>query len=248
MRDMSDLRVVIIGGSSGIGEATARLFALRGAEVVIAGRNAEKLDHALERIGSGDRRVLDATAPEAVVRFFADVGAFNHLVLSVSGGAGGGPFASLDLSRLRHGFEAKFWAYLTAMQATLPHIRQGGSITLVTAGSARAAMAGTAGLAAINGALEAMVRPLAVELAPVRVNAVSPGVIDTPWWSAVPAQQRDAMFAQAAEALPVGRVGTPEDVAEAIGFVATNGFMTGTVIECDGGGRFAPTMRPATPR
>jgi NAD(P)-dependent dehydrogenase (short-subunit alcohol dehydrogenase family) len=84
-----------------------------------------------------------------------------------------------------------------------------------------------------------MALPLTVELAPVRVDAVSPGVIDIPWWSAGHVQQRDARFGQIADALPVGRVGTPENVAEALVFVATNGFMTGTVIECDGGGRFA---------
>jgi NAD(P)-dependent dehydrogenase (short-subunit alcohol dehydrogenase family) len=115
----------------------------------------------------------------------------------------------------------------------------------VTAGSARSAIPATAGLAAINGALEAMIRPLAVELAPLRINAVSPGVIDTPYWDAMPTDRKEAIFAQAMRKLPVGRLGSAQDIAEAIAFVATNGFMTGKVIECDGGGRMPlPARQP----
>lgn len=106
--------------------------------------------------------------------------------------------------------------------------------------SARIGMPGTAGLAAINGAVEAIVKPLAAELAPIRVNGVSPGVVDTPWWSAMPDEQREAYFAQIADALPVGRVGLPDDVAECLILAATNPNVTGTVIERDGGARLAP--------
>jgi NAD(P)-dependent dehydrogenase (short-subunit alcohol dehydrogenase family) len=115
-----------------------------------------------------------------VARLFAAIGPFDHLVLSLSGGGGGGPFAQLELAHLRRAFDAKFWAYLSTLQAALPTLRADGSATLVTAGSARSAIPATAGLAAINGALEAIIRPLAVELAPRRINAVSPGIIDTP--------------------------------------------------------------------
>lgn len=172
-------RVVVMGGSSGIGEATAKLFATRGAEVVITGRDQAKLAHAQTATGASKAEVVDGTVPDAVTAFFARLGPFDHLVLSLSGGKGAGPFGQLDLGELRAGFEAKFWAYVQILQAALPTLRV--SATLVSAGSARAALAGTSGLAAINGALEAMVAPLAAELAPIRVNAVSPGVIDTPW-------------------------------------------------------------------
>jgi NAD(P)-dependent dehydrogenase (short-subunit alcohol dehydrogenase family) len=91
-----------------------------------------------------------------------------------------------------------------------------------------------------------MIRPLAVELAPRRINAVSPGIIETAWWSTMPSERREAIFAQAVATLPVGRLGTPDDVAQAIVFVATNGFMTGTVIECDGGGRIPLPVRQAS--
>src|SRR5262249_3698954 len=113
------------------------------------------------------------------------------------------------------------------------------SITLVTSSSARAAVPGTAGLAAVNGALTAMVGPLAAELAPLRVNAVAPGVIRTPWWDSTPFEQREAAFAGVAATMPAGRVGEPEEVAEAILFLATNGYVTGTVLDCAGGGHLA---------
>ena len=230
-------RVVVIRGSSGIGEATAKLFAARGAEVVITGRDESKLGRAQAACGASRAEVVDGTVPAALNAFFAKLGPFDHLVLSLSGGKGAGAFGQLELGGLRAAFEAKFWAYVQILQAALPTLRA--SATLVSAGSARAALAGTSGLAAINGALEAMVAPLAAELAPIRVNAVSPGVIDTPWWDAMPETAKHQFMGQAARSLPVGRVGRPEDVAEAIVMLAGNGFITGTVVEVDGGGHLA---------
>ncbi|MEV4758077.1 SDR family oxidoreductase [Micromonospora sp. NPDC049559] len=180
---------------------------------------------------------MDAASAAELADFFGEETRYDELVLALSGGAGGGAFASLDLDQLRTGFEGKFWAHLRILRAALPRLRPDGSVTFVTAASARAALPGTAGLAAINGALEAMVRPLAVELAPLRVNAVSPGIVDTPWWDGLPAEQREALFAEHANALPVGRVGRPEDVASAVLLTAVNGFMTGSVVECAGGVR-----------
>jgi NAD(P)-dependent dehydrogenase (short-subunit alcohol dehydrogenase family) len=118
-------------------------------------------------------------------------------------------------------------------------------VTIISAASARTAFAGTAGLAAANGALEAMVAPLAVELAPLRVNAVSPGVIDTPWWSGMPADQRQGYFDAVAAVTPVRRVGRPEDVAGAIVYLAGAGFVTGTVLECTGGLNLTAAALPA---
>lgn len=179
--DLQGQRVAVVGGSSGIGLATARALADAGAQVVIAGRDQAKLDAALGTIGGPvSARTVDATQRDALDRFFADLGALDHLVLALSGAAGGGPFRTLDLAALRSGFEAKFWAHVAAAQAALPTLRTDGSLTFVSAISARMANPGTAGLAAINAAIEALVPTLAKELAPLRVNAVSPGVIDTP--------------------------------------------------------------------
>lgn len=229
-------RVLVMGGSSGIGEASAALFAAQDAEVVITGRDEGRLAEAAARLGEKVAiREVDGMSQEAVAAFFAEDTSYDHLVLALSSGSGAGPFATLDLDRLRGGFEGKFWVHLRVLQAALPRLRTGGSVTLVTASSARAALPGTVGLAAVNGALEAMVRPLATELAPLRVNAVSPGVIATPWWDKLPAEQREAHFAEHAAMLPVGRVGTAQDVAQAVVLAATNGFITGNVIEVNGG-------------
>jgi NAD(P)-dependent dehydrogenase (short-subunit alcohol dehydrogenase family) len=158
-------------------------------------------------------------------------------MVTLSGGEGAGPLYGLDLEVLRRAFDAKFWGHLTTIQAVLPRLAPEGSITLLGAISARAAMPGTAGLAAINGAVEALVRPLAAELAPVRVNGVSPGFVDTPWWNGMPDEDRQAYFALASRQLPTRRVATAEDVAEAVVLAATNRNLTGTVIETDGGAR-----------
>ena len=138
---------------------------------------------------------------------------------------------------LRRAFDAKFWGHVTTIQAVLPHLAPDGSITLLGAISARTGMPGTAGIAALNGAVEALVKPLAVELAPIRVNGVSPGFVDTPWWSAFPADARAAYFRQAAAVLPARRIATAEDIAEVVAMAAANPNLTGTVIEADGGAR-----------
>jgi len=228
--------VVVIGGSSGVGLETVRRLAAAGARVVATGRDSGKLQAAIGGIGGhASGAAFDACDRAALDDFFGKTGPIDHLVLTLSGGEGAGEFAQLDLQSLRRGFEAKFWPQLEAAQAGARVLRKGGSITFVTAISARNALPGTAGLAAINGALEAMVGSLARELKPSRVNAVSPGLVDTPWWSRVPAALKDDLFRQQVETLPVGRVGQPQDVAHAIQFLIENGYTTGTVIECDGG-------------
>lgn len=227
---------LIVGGTSGIGLATARLLGL-GAAVHVAGRSKERL----AAVAVTDPRLrthqADGGSAEQMGALAETIGQVNWLIVTLSGGGGGGPLDSLDLGALRAAFDAKFWGHLTTIQAVLPRLAPEGSITLLGAISAHAAMPGTAGLAAINGAVEALVRPLAVELAPVRVNVVSPGFVDTPWWSGMAEDERRAYFAHAAGQLPVRRIATAEDVADAVVLAATNRNLTGTVIETDGGAR-----------
>jgi NAD(P)-dependent dehydrogenase (short-subunit alcohol dehydrogenase family) len=230
-------KVVVLGGSSGIGEAAARRFAATGYEVTIASRDHGKLDAALERNPGLAGILADGTSRESCDALFKGIGPFDHLVLSLSGGRGAGPFAELSLGDIRSGLEAKLFAQLTALQAALPFVRV--SVTFISAATASAALTGTAGLAAINGAIESIVRPLAVELAPLRINCVRPGVVDTPWWNNVPKEFKEGAFESTAQSLPVGRVGRPEDIASAIVMAAENGFMTGTVIDVSGGATLA---------
>lgn len=230
--------IVIFGGTSGIGLATARLAANSGASVIITGRDPQKLQTALTGLGGkASGETVDATDRGALDDFFARTGAFDHLVLSISSGGGAGPFSSLDIPALLEPLRGKVIAQLQAAQAALETLAPEGSITFVSAASARAAFVGTAGLAAVNGALNSAAATLALELKPRRVNVVSPGIVDTPIWSHFPEAQRRNLLDSEAQKLPVGRIGQPEEVAQSILMLLNNGFITGTVIDCDGGAR-----------
>lgn len=236
--NLSNQRIVIIGGTSGIGLATARLLAAQGADIIIASRQREKLDQALATLeGSVSGEVLDATSREETQSFFSRIGSFDHLVLTLAGHEGGGDFRTLDFDMLRRVYEAKFWPQLIAAQSSLDFLRKDGSLTIVSAVTGHTAFAGASGFAAVNGALEAMVPTLALELQPLRVNAVSPGGIATPFWAELPDEVREAFFAQGAAITPVKRVGRAEDVAQVIAMLIENSFMTSTIIDCDGGAR-----------
>jgi len=222
------VRLVVIGGSSGIGLATARRAVEAGWAVVVASRNPDRAEI------DADKAELDVTNAAAVRSFFGGLGPIDHLVSSTVARAGG-PVKELDLDAARQAFEAKLWGPLAAVQAA--DVRR--SIVLLSGVAASTPMRGASSTAAVNGAVEALVRTLAVELAPVRVNAVSPGVIDTPTWAAMPTEQREALFSRLADALPAGRIGSPDDVADTIWHLLTNEFVTGTVLHVDGGHRLA---------
>lgn len=230
-------KALVVGGSSGIGLASAADLLKRGFQVHVVGRNADRLSGAERTVGGIVTHQADAGSAAEIRAVASAIGPIDVLVITVSGSEGMGPIADLDLAMLRRVFDDKFWAHLTTLQGALPHLTETASITLVGAITARTAMAGTAGIGAVNAAVEALVKPLAVELAPRRVNAVSPGFVDTPWWSGMPASDKNAYFEQSAKILPVGKIGTPEEVAEAILLLATNKNITGTVIETDGGAR-----------
>jgi NAD(P)-dependent dehydrogenase (short-subunit alcohol dehydrogenase family) len=227
---------VIIGGSSGIGLATAHRLLDEGMKVTIAGRDNNRLDAAISRLqGNVTAISFDATDRAQVEPFFEDIDRFDHLVLTFGSGRGLGAFRQLDLAEVRRGFEEKVWPHLHCAQVASKVIRKEGSMTFISAVTAQMAAPGTAGLAAANGVLTTLTPLLAAELRPLRVNAVCPGVIDTPWWTFLPENQRKAAFLDYAGKTPVGRVGVPDDIAEAIAFLVRDSFMTGHVLVCDGG-------------
>jgi NAD(P)-dependent dehydrogenase (short-subunit alcohol dehydrogenase family) len=224
------MRVVVMGGTSGIGLATAERLAADGADVIVTGRDPEKLAAAKDRVAAAEQ--VDGASEEELTAFFERTGEFDHLVLAFGAGSiGMGPVRETDLAAVRAAFDGKLFGYLAAIR----HAHVAGSITLISAASARAAMPGTVALAAVNGAIERIVPPLAAELAPVRVNAVSPGVIDTPWWSFLPEDQRQAQFAAALPSIPARRVGQPDDVAQAVDYLVRATYVTGTILPVDGG-------------
>lgn len=236
---MSSQHTVIVGGSSGIGLTTAQHLLASGARVTITGRNETRLADARRALGPEVQTLsMDAATADALPGQFAQIGKFDHLVLALGSGKGVGPFATVGLADVKLGFEEKVYAHFATAQAALPFLNPTGSLTFVSAVSAHAAVPGTAGIGAANAAVAALVPILSVELKPLRVNGVSPGVIDTPWWDAVPDEQKQAMFKDFAAKTPVGRVGRPEDVAKAIVFLIGDDFITGHTLICDGGLRF----------
>jgi NAD(P)-dependent dehydrogenase (short-subunit alcohol dehydrogenase family) len=236
MSTLSERHVAVIGGSAGIGLETARLLAGRGARVTIGGRDRGRLDVAVKEIGGQVRPLaVDAEQAGSLREFFAQAGPITDLVVTVTRRGGTGPAHELAEADLPGAFAGKTIAHLRAVALALPTLAADGSVTLVTAGSAQSALPGTAGLAAVNGALEAAVPPLAAELAPRRVNAVSPGVIETGWWDELPVDARREAFQAFAQRAPLRRNGQPHDVAQAIAALVENGFITGVVLPCDGG-------------
>jgi NAD(P)-dependent dehydrogenase (short-subunit alcohol dehydrogenase family) len=234
---LTNTQILVIGGSSGIGLATAVSAAEAGASVTIASRSNVKLDTALGRIRGPSRAVvLDTRDQSALERFFMTEEPWDHVVVSAAQ-TPTGPVRTLGLADANAAMESKFWgAYRVARAAK---IKDGGSLTFISGFLSVRPSAGAVLQGAINAALEALARGLALELAPVRVNTVSPGLIATPLWSGMAEEKRAAMFAGAAAHLPARRVGQPEDVANAVLFLATTPFATGSTVRVDGGGAIA---------
>jgi NAD(P)-dependent dehydrogenase (short-subunit alcohol dehydrogenase family) len=228
---LKDKKVVVVGGSSGIGLATAQLAKAQGADVTIASRSTDKVNTAAKQLGVAGL-IADVTNDDSIVNLFKICGPVDHVIVSAAQ-LKSGPFRTLSMEDARSTLEGKLWGAWRVARAA--EIKAGGSLTLVSGFLSIRPRPNSAIVSAANGALESLTRALALELAPMRVNCVSPGIIDTPIRAGMPEAARKDMLAKIASSLPVGRVGLSEDVATQILAFMANGFATGAVVYIDGG-------------
>src|SRR5437867_2405067 len=231
---LQNKRVVVVGGSSGIGLEVAKQAASQGASVVIASSSAERVQKAIESVsGKAQGQAIDVSDERAVATFFSKLGAFDHLVFTAGDSLHLHDLAATDLQQARHAFELRYWAALAAVKYGSPHIRKEGSIVLTTGIAGQRPRKGWVIAASVCGTIEALTRALAVELAPIRVNAVSPGVVRTNLWQNMGAAERERLYESVGKSLPVGRVGEAHEIAYL--FLMQEGFGTGQTVVVDGG-------------
>jgi NAD(P)-dependent dehydrogenase (short-subunit alcohol dehydrogenase family) len=234
--DLRNKRVVVLGGSSGIGFAVAEQASAQGAEIVIVSSNPERVQKAVESLeGNAQGHTVDLSDESAIENFFAKLGAFDHLVFTAGDGLRLNDLAATDLQQARQAFELRYWAALAAVKYGSKSIRTGGSIVLTTGVAGQRPRKGWVIAASVCGTIEALTRALAIELAPIRVNAVSPGVVRTNLWQSMAEPERERLYESVGKTLPVGRVGEAHDLAQAYLFLMQEGFSTGQTLVVDGG-------------
>ena len=233
---LADQHVVVIGGSSGMGLATAHAASREGAAVTVVSSTRERVDAALAELPRPCRGVvLDVRDTDAVTGFFEQAGELDHLVFTAGDAFSPRRLAELSVTEARALFEVRFWGAVAVVASAVPHLSKSGSIALTTGTVGQRPVPGAALAAAGAGATEGLVRGLAAELSPVRVNAVRAGAVRTPLWDRAPQAQREAAFASLASRTLMGTMGEPEDIALAHLYLMENRYVTGTVLTVDGG-------------
>jgi NAD(P)-dependent dehydrogenase (short-subunit alcohol dehydrogenase family) len=229
-------RVLVLGGTSGIGLAVAEAATIEGSEVVVVSSRQSRVDAALTLLGNSSRGcVADLSDERSVTELFSQVGPFDHLVFTAGDSVWQRSIEGTELEDAKSFFALRFWGVFAVVKHGSKLIRPGGSIVLTSSTVPRRPSSGFAVGASISAAVEALARALAVELAPVRVNVVAPGIVRTPLWNRLPEDQREAFFATRGAKLPAGKVGDPADIAEAYLFLMRGAFTTGQTIVVDGG-------------
>jgi NAD(P)-dependent dehydrogenase (short-subunit alcohol dehydrogenase family) len=232
--DLTGKRAIVLGGTSGIGLAAVRQLVAAGAKVIGGSRSTENIARAREEAPGSDWAQIDALDRSALETLFAEHEGFEILVNSaVPRERAWGPFLDMDLDAFQATFN-KLWGYTNSVRLAAPHMAQDGSIVLVSGFPARKAGPGTAAIAAVGNAVEGFARAIAVDIKPRRINVVSPGMIDTPMIAATGAEREQAFARMTANNL-IPRIGTADEVADAILFLLRNDFVTGTTIDVDGG-------------
>jgi NAD(P)-dependent dehydrogenase (short-subunit alcohol dehydrogenase family) len=229
-------RVVVLGGTAGIGLATAQAAAAEGATVIVSSSNKARVEQALATLPAGAEGYgVDLTDENAVEALFAGLGEIDHLVYTAGDHLTLGELGSLSFETARRALDVRVWGALSAVKHARAHLRPGGSITLTTGSAGRRPTPGWAVAASSCGAIESLTRALAVELAPIRVNAVMPGMVRTDLWTPVAGPDPQALYESTGQGLLVGRIGEPEEIAAGFLYLMKSGFSTGAILELDGG-------------
>ena len=230
-------RIIILGGSSGLGLATAKAAAAEGAKVIIVSGNQQRIDNALTAIGhNSEGHAVDLSKEENIKNFFEGTGNFDHLVYTAGENLTLNTIPETEIEQARKFFNIRYWGAFAAVKYGAPLVNAGGSICL-TGGTASARPgAGWAVASSICGAMEGFVRALAVELAPIRINSVVPGIVKTDLWSGMPEADREGLFTHYGDKLLVKRVGEADDIALTFLYLMKQQYGTGQNIIVDGGG------------
>lgn len=229
--DINGKKAIVFGGTSGIGLSATQMLSDKGAHVIALSRNPDKLKNVPKNVTTKKMDVLDRDALE---KFFQEVGEYDILVNSATGGARAvGPFLSMDLDGYRASFD-KLWGYTNVVRYGAKFLKDNGNIVLVSGSPARKCRPGQIAISSVGGAVEAFARGIAPEIAPKRINIVSPGIIDTPM-SPLQGKEREDYYKNTTNNNLIPRAGTPDEVATGIIFAIENEFITGTTIDIDGG-------------
>jgi NAD(P)-dependent dehydrogenase (short-subunit alcohol dehydrogenase family) len=227
-------RALVLGGTSGIGLAVVQMLTDKGATVIGFGRSEANIERAQSAVSAATFRSLDVLDRQAMAQVFAELAPFDILVNAATGGERAtGPFMQMDLDGFSGSF-AKLWGYVNSVRLAGQHLSDNGCITLVSGSPARKCQPGMSAISTVGNAVEGFTRAIAPEIAPKRINVVSPGLIDTPMFPGE-GDSRQQFFAKATGNNPIKRAGTPEEVAAGILFAIENDFVTGSTIDVDGG-------------
>ncbi|MDE0718386.1 MAG: SDR family oxidoreductase [Rhodospirillaceae bacterium] len=236
---MKGQRIVVIGGTAGMGLAIAETAVAAGAAVVVASRTQARVDAAVGALGIEEGVASDIGDEAAVGALFQRLGPVDHVVVTANAAAtvpgAIRPASDIDLTAAERFMRTKFWGPYHVARHAPKVLREGGSLLFFSGAAARRSLPNHTAIAATNGAVEAFAKQLAKEIAPIRVNVISPGLVDTSAYDAIPEARRNEMYAAAGASLPVGRIGTVQDIADAALFALGNRFLTGAVLDVDGG-------------
>jgi NAD(P)-dependent dehydrogenase (short-subunit alcohol dehydrogenase family) len=232
---MKGQTVVVIGGSAGIGLETARLVREQGADVIIAARNPDRLQQAADEVGAKSTAAFDATDPAALESFFDGLPVPIDHVLLTGPGPYYAPLAELDIDRAKESFDSHLWVPVRIAQLAVGKVRPGGTLLFMGGTGGRRQTVGFSAIAAGTAAMPALVANLALEMAPVRVNLIAAGFVDTPLSASLLGDQLDARREELRDTLPIGRVVGPEDIAALAVHLMSNTAVTGATYDIDGG-------------